>query len=317
MNIGLTGGDFTKLVLRRTELSEAEELHKIQYEAFIDDVKLFGTSPSEESLDRMHEKIQHTYYYTILLDHKIIGGASVVKTGESSCRIKRVYFGKAYQNKGFGSEILARLEAEFPEAAEWTLDTPKLHVGNQHFYEKAGYRRIGETKYTDKLVLIDYMKKIESRQNQPGMKQELIIKQLEASEIGTAIDLVWRVFLVFEAPDYSEEGITTFKNSLEDPDFTSELTFYGAFYGDLLLGTIATRNEGKHIALFFVDEKYHRQGIGRKLFECVAQRCTSEAITVNSSPYAEGVYHKLGFENTNVEQVIQGIRFLPMIYRRS
>ncbi|MEI3367845.1 GNAT family N-acetyltransferase [Clostridium sp. CAG:265] len=32
---------------------------------------------------------------------------------------------------------------------------------------------------------------------------------------------------------------------------------------------MATRNHGTHIALFFVDGKYHRQGIGKKLFKTV------------------------------------------------
>ncbi|WP_334295796.1 GNAT family N-acetyltransferase [Clostridioides difficile] len=35
-------------------------------------------------------------------------------------------------------------------------------------------------------------------------------------------------------------------------------------------------------------------------------------ITVNSSPYAVEVYHKLGFKDTAVEQIVDGIRFTPM-----
>ncbi|WP_094603611.1 GNAT family N-acetyltransferase [Sporomusa silvacetica] len=35
-------------------------------------------------------------------------------------------------------------------------------------------------------------------------------------------------------------------------------------------------------------------------------------ITVNSSPYAVLIYEKMGFVRTDVEQEINGIRFIPM-----
>lgn len=83
-----------------------------------------------------------------------------------------------------------------------------------------------------------------------------------------------------------------------------------------MAGIIATRNNGNHIALFFVNSKYHRQGIGRKLFEVVVQNSTGEKITVNSSPYAVKVYKKLGFVPDSEEQIVDGIRFTPMTYMK-
>ena len=35
-------------------------------------------------------------------------------------------------------------------------------------------------------------------------------------------------------------------------------------------------------------------------------------MTVNSSPYAVPIYHKLGFKDTGSEQVVNGLRFTPM-----
>lgn len=40
------------------------------------------------------------------------------------------------------------------------------------------------------------------------------------------------------------------------------------------------------------------------------------AITVNSSPYAVPVYHKLGFVDMDVEQISDGMRYTPMKYER-
>ena len=90
-------------------------------------------------------------------------------------------------------------------------------------------------------------------------------------EIELALELVWNVFLEYEAPDYGPQGSDEFYSSLHDPRFLGMLRWYGAFQDGELLGVAATRENGSHIALFFVDGKHHRKGIGRKLFELVVQ----------------------------------------------
>lgn len=143
------------------------------------------------------------------------------------------------------------------------------------------------------------------------------IKKVTIDERDLAISLVHDVFMQFEAPDYSDEGIQNFMDTaIHNDEFLESLEIYGCYCGGKPIGVIATRNKGNHIALFFVDGKYHRQGIGRKLFNIVLKNSTSNDITVNSSPFAKEVYHHLGFVDTDVEQITAGIRFTPMIYRK-
>lgn len=137
---------------------------------------------------------------------------------------------------------------------------------------------------------------------------DLSIKILDEKEIENALSLVWKVFSEYEAPDYTQDGVNEFYNSIHDENYLSTLSVYGAFTDGELVGVIATRNEGKHIALFFVDGKYHRQGIGKKLFQTVR----TDKMTVNSSPYAVPIYTKLGFAVVNSEQLVNGLRFTPM-----
>ena len=132
------------------------------------------------------------------------------------------------------------------------------------------------------------------------------IKRLDETQ--SALQLVWEVFQEFESPDYTQEGINEFYKSIHDENYISMLTMYGAFLSGELVGVIATRNNGRHIALFFVDGKYHRQGIGKQLFEAVR----TDKMTVNSSPYAVVIYRKLGFKAVDDEQSVNGLRFTPM-----
>ncbi len=145
------------------------------------------------------------------------------------------------------------------------------------------------------------------------MTVNISIKELKQEEIEKALCLVWRVFQEYEAPDYTKEGVEEFYKSIHDESFLSKLCFYGAFAQEELVGVIATRNKGTHIALLFVDGKYHKQGIGKQLFQTVRAKCPLDKITVNSSPYAVSIYHKLGFRDTDIEQTVNGLRFTPMM----
>lgn len=142
------------------------------------------------------------------------------------------------------------------------------------------------------------------------------IKKITKAGLPEAMALVWKVFREFEAPDYSEEGVNTFKEFIDGQEEIMTIEMYGAFEQEDLLGVIATRNEGSHIALFFVKKERHGQGIGRKLFEHIVPLYSSEAITVNSSPYAAKIYRRLGFADTDAEQLTNGIRYVPMKYKK-
>jgi len=138
------------------------------------------------------------------------------------------------------------------------------------------------------------------------------IRELKRKEIENAIKLAWEVFQEFEVPDYSEQGVMKFYNSIHDSRYLSMLRVYGAFEEDDIIGTIATRNNGNHIALFFVMGKYHRKGIGKALFLHICGENISGKITVNSSPFAVPVYHHLGFKDVDTEKITNGLRYTPM-----
>lgn len=141
------------------------------------------------------------------------------------------------------------------------------------------------------------------------------IKKISLGEQDEAMALVLKTFLQYEAPDYGPQGVETFCSSvIENNDYLNSIVIYGAYEENELRGVIATRNEGNHIALFFVDGNHHRKGIGKSLFQTVLQNSTGSVITVNSSPYAKEIYEKLGFTATSAEQSAQGMLFTPMKY---
>ena len=146
------------------------------------------------------------------------------------------------------------------------------------------------------------------------------IKKVEFNMIEEALLMVIKVFMEFDAPDYSQEGIETFRKCIiENKEFkncfkTGEQMMIGAFIDNKIIGvlSISIRN---HISLVFVDKKYHRIGIATQLFNKVLKEIVdkkADKITLNSSPYAVPFYSKIGFVATDIQQVKDGIKYIPM-----
>lgn len=142
------------------------------------------------------------------------------------------------------------------------------------------------------------------------------IRLLEDCERGAGLELAWEVFLRYDAADYSREGIDAFGYALHDPLYVRRLKFYGAFENGEMLGVLATREGGSHIALFFVDGAHHCKGIGRALVRQAQKDCAEGELTVHSSPYAVEIYRRLGFESSGEKEEKDGIAYIPMKWQR-
>ena len=142
--------------------------------------------------------------------------------------------------------------------------------------------------------------------------ENIIIREIKENELEEVINLVLDVCMKYEAPDYSEEGINSFKEFVLDKEKIKALKILVAEIEGKIVSIIAVRNN-THITLLFTNEDYHRKGIAKRLFETVKNSLEKGmTITVNSSPYAVDVYKKLGFVIEEDEQTVDGIRFTKM-----
>jgi len=150
----------------------------------------------------------------------------------------------------------------------------------------------------------------------------MLIRPAVEDDYKEAMDLVWEVFSRFNAPEYSDEGIRNFRLFLEDGTLkkmfrTGDYRIFVFTVEDRIEGVISLRNQN-HISLLFVNEKYQKKGVGSRLLRYLCRYCREweeqEYITVNSSPYAVGFYHKFGFRDTDAVRFSDGISYTPMKY---
>lgn len=152
------------------------------------------------------------------------------------------------------------------------------------------------------------------------MYESVAFRSLQPGEETRVCELVGRVFDEFVAPDFPPEGIEEFLKFIQ-PDALRERLGTDSFallatLDDEVVGVIEIRDH-EHISLYFVDQAHMGEGIGRELWCRALAICCQEMpnlvqVSVNSSLYAVPIYEKLGFRQTKPEQVVNGIRFVPM-----
>ncbi|MCM1112075.1 MAG: GNAT family N-acetyltransferase [Muribaculum sp.] len=146
------------------------------------------------------------------------------------------------------------------------------------------------------------------------------IRWARVEEWEPVMKMIWRTFLKFEAEDYTEEGIRNFLDFITDEKLfhaflRGEYQMMVALDKDRVVGAASVRNRN-HLSLLFVDEAYHRRGIGRRLLERFYTYLKSElgehCMSVKAAPYAVGFYQRIGFRALGPEEQVGGIRVTSM-----
>lgn len=126
--------------------SDAEEFVLIQNRAFYLDYMKYGECPGYgRTVESMAESMLHNIQFKIMADGVAVGKVSAHET-EGRCHLDCLCVVPEYENRGIGQKALQFIEAQFENAIDWTLETPKRKYRNHSFYQKCGYEVIGEDK---------------------------------------------------------------------------------------------------------------------------------------------------------------------------
>lgn len=146
------------------------------------------------------------------------------------------------------------------------------------------------------------------------------IRWAAAADWEETMNMIWKTFLRFEAEDYTPEGIANFRSFISDGQIyqmflEGNYLMMVALDAERIIGAISVRSRN-HISLLFVDEAYHKKGVGRALVSAMAEYLRKERkqlfMSVKAAPYAVGFYRRLGFHSCSPEQEYSGIRVTSM-----
>ena len=139
-------------------------IHAIQVEAFAELLEKYHdtkTNPGAEPLEKVEARMAQeiTDYYLIQAKGRPVGAVRVQRLPENICRVSTISVLPGFQGKGYAQEAVLALEALYPQARKWRLDTIKEEEKLRHLYEKLGYRRTGREEVIQPGMTIVYYEK--------------------------------------------------------------------------------------------------------------------------------------------------------------
>lgn len=131
--------------LKKAEIQDCEQIHKMQIIAFkplLDKYQDYETNPGAEPVERIQKRMQQcaTAHYFIQLQSEKIGQIRIDQLDETTYRIAQMFILPEFQGNGYAQQAILQVEALYPNAVRWELDTIKQESKLRHLYEKMGYK---------------------------------------------------------------------------------------------------------------------------------------------------------------------------------
>lgn len=126
--------------------SDALTLNCISKQSFDSDAEVgapsAGGPPGYMSL-KFHMKMARSGHLYKLADNGLIVGGAILFPDGDTLNIGRIFISPEHFHKGYGIFMMREIEAMFPEAKTFTLDTPDWNARTNAFYTKLGYTETG------------------------------------------------------------------------------------------------------------------------------------------------------------------------------
>ena len=149
---------------------------------------------------------------------------------------------------------------------------------------------------------------------------EYEVRLATEEDIAPALDLAWRMFVKFDAPDYGAEHTERMREAIEarlkDLNIYTQRLLVVALVDGNVVGMIETYGTNR-ISLLFVDSEYQRKGIATAMMSRVASELKMQGydkIVLNSSPYGLAFYKSFGFTVEEEERNPDAPWKTPMVY---
>ena len=125
--------------------SDALVLNAISRLAFDSDTEVgapsAGGPPGYMSLKYHMKMAKSGHLFKLTENGLIIGGAVLFRNGDT-LNIGRIFIDPQHFRKGYGTCMMREIEALFPDARLFTLDTPAWNTRTNAFYTRLGYSEV-------------------------------------------------------------------------------------------------------------------------------------------------------------------------------
>jgi predicted N-acetyltransferase YhbS len=113
----------------------------------------YAIPPLVETLDELRGQFRRQRFLKATDGGRIVGSVRASQK-DATCHIGRLIVHPDYRNHGIGTELMRRIEAEYPSAARYELFTGHKSAGNIHLYVRLGYRAFRTEPVSERLTMV-------------------------------------------------------------------------------------------------------------------------------------------------------------------
>lgn len=192
--------------IRPTTKSEAEELCRIQKEAFRPLYEKYQDAGNpylrgpEDILCRLNK---NNRYFTILYEGTMVGGifyrcrgkrSPGEELGDHEYYLARIYIHPAFQGRGIAGKAILLCEQEFPDASAYYVDFPEDLEKNRACYTGAGFFDTGERVRMDGTPVLAVYKRTVEESSNGGAVRFPMIHEVDPEELEQCLDVIHESF---------------------------------------------------------------------------------------------------------------------------
>ena len=147
-------------MIERAELHDLPEILQLQYLAYQSEAALFGSRdipPLKQTLDEVTAEFQRGIILKMTEGGRIIGSVRAWEQ-DGTVQIGKLMVHPDYQCRGYGSQLLAEIERQFP-GKRYALFTSTRSTGNLRLYQKRGYTEFSRKVIAGELEFV-YLEKL-------------------------------------------------------------------------------------------------------------------------------------------------------------
>ena len=142
------------------DINEAKEILKLQRLCYQSEAAIYddySIPPLVQTLESMLADFDTQRILAAKIGSEIVGSVRACAS-EAGCRIGRLIVHPRLRRQGLGSELMRRIEEDFPDVRRYELFTGHRSEGNLRLYDRIGYREFKRERVSPVLVLV-YLEK--------------------------------------------------------------------------------------------------------------------------------------------------------------
>ena len=143
---------------KKEDLGKILELQKLAFRSQAEIYNDFSIPPLIQTPEEIEKDFQNQTYLKAVTNKKIIGS---VRGYEDSitCYIGRLIIHPDFQNQGYGTKLMAKIESIFKNVERYEIFTGYKDVKNLYLYQKLGYKKFKIEKVNENLFF-EYLEKV-------------------------------------------------------------------------------------------------------------------------------------------------------------